>query len=128
MKAFVLALFTSASLSPAAGITPHLPPAVAAGYTLSWHDEFDGDKLNAAEWNIRAGGRYAAMNQVANVYVGDGLLHLAVRKEKLGEFEYTAGGVISKREFKYGYYESRYRVPNGAGWHTSFWMLKKPAR
>ena len=36
---------------------------------------------------------------------------------------YTAGGVISKQAFRYGYYEARFRVPPGAGWHTSFWMM-----
>lgn len=101
-----------------------LPPERAAGCTLAGHDEFDGDSLNEAEWNIRTGVRFASMNAAANVSVGDGLLRLAVRKEKAGDAEYTAGGVISKREFKYGYYEARYRVPRGAGWHTSFWMMK----
>lgn len=108
----------------AADISPALPPEIAAGYRLAWHDEFDGDALNKAEWTIRAGVRFASMNQAGNVSVSDGLLRLAVRKETAGEAEYTSGGVISKREFKYGYYEARYRVPKGAGWHTSFWMMK----
>ena len=108
----------------AAEISPTLPPEIAAGYTLAWHDEFDGEKLNAAEWNIRTGDRFASRNLPENVSVRDGLLRLAVKREKAGALEYTSGGVISKRECKYGYYEARYRVPRGAGWHTSFWMMK----
>lgn len=107
-----------------AQIAPTLPPEIAAGYSLKWNDEFDGAALNNAEWNIRTGLRFAALNQAPNVTVSDGLLRLAVRKEKVGDAEYTSGGVISKREFKYGYYEARFRVPKGAGWHTSFWMMK----
>ena len=115
-----LCLLLAASALHAADITPLLPPECAAGCALAWHDEFDGDSLNQAAWNIRTGVRFASMNAAANVSVSDGLLRLAVRKEKAGDAEYTAGGVISKREFKYGYYEARYRVPRGAGWHTSF--------
>ncbi len=103
---------------------PLLPPDLATGYTLAWRDEFDGDQLNTAEWNIRTGARFASENTKGNVSVDQGWLRLAVRKEKAGPLDYTAGGVISKKEFKYGYYEARFRVPRGAGWHTSFWMMK----
>jgi beta-glucanase (GH16 family) len=37
---------------------------------------------------------------------------------------YTAGGIISKRLFRFGYYESSFKVPPGAGWHTSFWLMR----
>jgi beta-glucanase (GH16 family) len=47
-----------------------------------------------------------------------------LKKEDRGKLHYTAGGVISKKTFKYGYYEARFRVPPGAGWHTSFWMMR----
>ncbi len=116
--------FLPGAPSFAADPQPLLPPAAAVGYVLAWHDEFDGTALRKDEWNIRTGVRFASMNQAGNVSVSDGLLRLAVRKETAGEAEYTSGGVISKREFKYGYYEARYRVPKGAGWHTSFWMMK----
>jgi acyl-CoA thioesterase-1 len=108
----------------AAELAPMLPPERAAGYKLSWNDDFDGTTLNKSEWNIRTGVRFASANMPGNVSVSDGLLRLAVRKESAAGAEYTSGGVISKKEFKYGYYESRYRVPRGAGWHTSFWMMK----
>jgi beta-glucanase (GH16 family) len=49
---------------------------------------------------------------------------LGVKKESLRGKKYTGSGVISKRLFKYGYYEARFRVPPGAGWHTSFWLMK----
>ena len=62
------------------------------------------------------------MSRAENVSVAHGRLRVALRKEKAGDKEYTAGGVISTRSFKYGYYEARFRCPAGKGWHTSFWM------
>ena len=59
-----------------------------------------------------------------SVSVCDGKLILAVKKEDAGDKHNTGSGVISKQAFKYGYYESRFKVPSGAGWHTSFWMMK----
>jgi beta-glucanase (GH16 family) len=46
------------------------------------------------------------------------------KKEAVDGLKYTCGGIISKQTFKYGYYEARFKVPAGAGWHTSFWMMK----
>ena len=48
----------------------------------------------------------------------------AIAQAKQGQFEYTAGGVISRETFPYGYYEARFRCPPGAGWHTSFRMMR----
>jgi acyl-CoA thioesterase-1 len=107
-----------------AELTPMLPPEVAKGYTLTWQDEFTGDTLNKAEWNLRTGERFASMNKAENVSVTDGMLRIALKKEPAGKLDYTSGGVISKREFKYGYYESSFRSPKGEGWHVSFWMMK----
>jgi len=104
--------------------TPRLPADAAAGYTLAWQDEFDAAELNKAEWNLRTGERFASMNKAQNVSVADGLLRIALRKEKAGKLDYTSGGVISKREFRYGYYETSFRSPLGEGWHVSFWLMK----
>lgn len=103
---------------------PNLPAAEASGYRLAWADEFDGAALNKEAWNIRTGERFASMNTAKNVEVKNGRLLLHLRKEKAGKLDYTSGGVISKREFKYGCYEARFKCPKGAGWHTSFWLMK----
>jgi len=90
-------------------------------YRLVWRDEFDGDKLNAADWDYRTGVRFWSLQQAENVSVAGGRLRIALKKEKAGESEYTSGGVISKRAFKFGYYEARIKMPRGKGWHTAFW-------
>ena len=94
------------------------------GYKLVWGDEFDGDKLNTAQWIYRTGLRYWSVQLPENVSVHDGNLWLACRKQQTGTNSYTAGGVISKRIFRYGYYESRFKVPPTKGWHTSFWLMR----
>ncbi len=125
MKRFIMMVLLAAAMPGlAAEIAPHLPAELAQGYKLTWNDEFDAATLNKAEWNLRTGERFASMNKAENVSVADGMLRIELKKEKAGKLDYTSGGVISKREFKYGYYETSFRSPQGEGWHVSFWMMK----
>ena len=104
-----------------AGVAYAQPPE---GYTLSWSDEFDGDKLDTAKWLYRTDSKHWSTQSPANLTVSDRMLSLNVKKQALRGKEYTGSGVISKELFKYGYYEARFRIPAGAGWHTSFWLMK----
>lgn len=97
-----------------------LPPP---GYKLIWSDEFNGSVLDTNKWVYRTDSKHWSTQLPANVSVRDGKLVLAVKKEDAGGKHYSGAGVISKAAFKYGYYESRFKVPAGAGWHTSFWMM-----
>lgn len=93
-------------------------------YKLVWHDEFDGGTLNSDNWSCRSDSRKWSTQRQENVSVTDGQLRISLRKEYYGGKEYTGGGVISKKQFKYGYYEARLKCPPGEGWHTSFWLMK----
>jgi beta-glucanase (GH16 family) len=93
------------------------------GYKLVWHDEFNGDKLNTDDWIYRKGARFWSTQLPENVSLSEGMLRIAGKKEKAGSTEYTCGGIISKKSFKYGYYETRMRIPPGKGWHSSFWLM-----
>jgi beta-glucanase (GH16 family) len=64
----------------------------------------------------------------ANVSVADGKLIIALKKEHVGKFAHTGGGIISKQQFEYGYYEARFKVPPASGWHTSFWAMAYNAK
>jgi beta-glucanase (GH16 family) len=99
-------------------VAPPLP-----GYRLAWSDEFNGSTLNTNRWHYRTGKRLLSVQRPQNVSVTNGLLRIALKKEKAGDAQYTAGGVISREQFKYGYYEARFRCPSAAGWHTSFWTM-----
>jgi beta-glucanase (GH16 family) len=94
-----------------------------SGYRLAWSDEFNGTNVNTAKWNYRTGVRLWSTQLPANNSVSNGLYYLHVKKETVGATDYTAGGIISKKAVRYGYYETRMRVPPGRGWHTSFWMM-----
>jgi len=99
-------------------------PPPAGKWQLAFSDEFDGDKLDASKWTYRTGTRFWSDQRPENVLVHGGMLRLALKKQASGGLAYTAGGVISKLEFRYGYYEARMKMPRGKGWHTSFWMMR----
>jgi len=125
MKAFIatiiVALTASAYATETNSPTVQLPPA---GYKLMWADEFNDGRLDTNKWDFRTDSKHWSTQLPANVSVRDGKLILAVKKEDAGDKHYTGAGVISKEPFKFGYYEARFKVPPGAGWHTSFWMMK----
>ena len=109
-------------IDPASGnAVPTAPDIASQGYKLAFSDEFNGTSLDEEKWNYRIDSKGLCTELPANVTVSDGLLHVAVKKEDAGGKHYTGGGVISKTEFMYGYYEARFRIPAGKGWHTSFY-------
>lgn len=128
--ALMLLAFVGRSLSLAQDIDPTSDPNVQPyagtpvnGYLLAWSDEFSGTNVDTAKWNFRTGVRLWSTQLPANNSVSNGLYYLHVKKETVGATDYTAGGIISKKSVRYGYYETRMRVPPGRGWHTSFWMM-----
>ena len=98
-----------------------LPPA---GYELVFEDDFNGDKLDTQKWGYRLADKLLSAMQQENVSVKDGNLVIALRKEPVRGKDYTAGGVISRRKFVYGYYEARFKTPPAEGWHTAFWSMR----
>ncbi len=104
-----------------AAAQPRLP---VEGYRLAWSDEFDGQSLDTAKWVYRTDSKMWSTQKPENISVSGGSLRIAVRKEAAGGKEYTGGGVISKEAMRFGYYEARFKVPPGKGWHSSFWMMK----
>lgn len=100
------------------------PGTPVNGYILGWSDEFSGTAVDTNKWDFRTGVRLWSTQLPANNSVSNGLYYLHVKKETVGSTDYTAGGIISKSLHRYGFYETRMRVPPGRGWHTSFWMMR----
>lgn len=99
------------------------------GYTLLFEENFVGGKLNDEIWEYRTGRRTGfgymdGLNLKENVYVKDSALHVVLKHELInGKWENTGGGVISKLNFGYGYYECLSKpFMEGHGVHTSFWQ------
>ena len=100
--------------------TPLPPP----GYQLVFSDEFNGTSLDTNRWGFRLTDKMLSALQQDNVSVKDGNLVIALRKESVRGKDYTAGGVISREKFVYGYYEARFKTPPVEGWHTAFWAMR----
>jgi hypothetical protein len=102
------------------------PPS--KGYVLLYEENFDENGVNEADWSYRLdrrqGGSFNALNLKENVFVADGLLHIAVRQDTInGTAENTGGGIISKHQFGYGYYETLSKpFMAGTGVHSAFWQ------
>ena len=69
-----------------AASTTSLPSSVASGYKMTWHDEFDGNKLDTTKWGYQYGcfdpAQRSQVNYTdspENVSVQDGYLNLTAR-------------------------------------------------
>lgn len=104
------------------------------GYELKWEDQFEGDSLNPADWNVELhepgwvnNELQAYVDSPENIYIEDGKLVLkpVETKDSNGNVSYTSGRVNTqnKHDFKYGLFEARVKVPQGQGFLPAFWMM-----
>lgn len=105
-------------------------------WQLVWQDEFEGSTLNEASWNVEHvpdpynqelqyyPGR-PSNSRDANIRVEDGVLTIEARQEDYEHRKYTSGRINTKgkREFLYGRFEARIRMPAEVGMWPAFWML-----
>ena len=103
-------------------------------YELKWQDEFDGESLDRENWNVElheAGWVNSELQEYVdttdNIYVKDGKLeiHPIQTKNEDGTYSYTSGRVTTqnKRDYTYGYFEAKVKVPTGKGYLPAFWMM-----
>ena len=108
-------------------------------YTPLWSDEFDGTSLDPNNWECMLGDGTAYglpdgwgnneweyyTARTANVYVGDGALHIVARRENYNGHEYTSARLrtLGLHDFLYGRFEARMKIPSGQGVWPAFWML-----
>lgn len=91
MGASVAVMPMSAATAAPTGVegaesTTSLPSSVASGYKMTWHDEFDGNKLDTTKWGYQYGcfdpAQRSQVNYTdspENVSVRDGYLNLTAR-------------------------------------------------
>ncbi len=115
-----------------------------SGYSLVWHDEFDGDSLDMTKWGYQVGRRDSYNGAVGpdawgnselqyytaggNVSVSDGTLKITAKKERAGDADYTSARIVTrdKANWTFGYMEARMKTPTGNGMWPAFWMLPQP--
>lgn len=120
MRFAIFWLLAASLLAPFVSAQPPAP----AGYKLVWSDDFNGTQLDLAKWEYRHDSKLLSTQTPNNVSVRNGMLVISLRKEPVGSKPYAGGGVISRRVFRYGYYEARLKIAAGSGWHSSFWMMR----
>jgi beta-glucanase (GH16 family) len=125
---------------PPAATVPAL--AVPEGYRLVWADEFDQAGLpdasrwvhdtgmNKTGWHNREK-QYYGGPRLENAAVQDGRLVITARREDLsaqpdwGGQAYSSARLITagKRDWTYGFFEVRAKLPCGGGTWPAIWML-----
>lgn len=122
----------------AVGATPSVAQATQESdatfeSTPAWRDEFDyTGRPDPAKWGYDLGGdgwgndelqQYT--DRIDNASVGDGMLSIVARKERLAGRDYTSARLVSKGkgDFLYGRFEIRAKLPPGRGTWPAIWML-----
>ena len=102
------------------------------GYSLVWHDEFEGTKVDTQNWKFEnwAPGyvnnelqRYVAggvLNGNYTAYIEDGVLMIKAMKV---DGQVISARMNTRKSWKYGYMEARINLPSGKGTWPAFWMM-----
>jgi len=119
-------------------------PPVDGAWNMTFDDEFNGAAINTDLWNVVGQNFYDKVSHYSrdNVIVKDGLLRLRYEKQRgwhnddpafkpwgptavSGETPYATGylDTFGKWTQRYGYFESRLKLPRAPGLWPAFWMM-----
>jgi beta-glucanase (GH16 family) len=107
-------------------------PVAKAGWKLIWQDEFNGQAVDSAKWNIllREQSKHNELQYYVpdEVYIENGCLRIRSRVRDFGTKHYTSGRLDTKDKFApvYGRFEIRAKLPAGrdSGRRTGF--IRRP--
>jgi beta-glucanase (GH16 family) len=105
--------------------------AAADGWALVFNDDFNQASLDTATWYTRFIYNNGTMDHFndeleryrenGNHVLQDGILNL-IAKEANSNGLYPSGMIRSRKTFRYGYFESRIKLPPGRGLFPAFWL------
>jgi beta-glucanase (GH16 family) len=119
--AFLAVVLNAGPLSPADKLPP-LPPGL--GLSLLWHDEFDGDTLDATRWECPPDARRRDGWWMRKSVSLDGKGHLVMKTFREGD-KLIDGCVRTRGKFEhaFGYYVARIRLQREPGHWSAFWLM-----
>ncbi len=127
MKTFFLALMLSAII-PSIGMRANDNTDTNGEWELVWSDEFDYDGApDSTAWNFEHGyirNHEAQWYQKDNAVCRDGVLVIEGKKTDDPQKPYTSSSLttLKKKEFKYGRFEVRAKIPVGGGAWPAIWL------
>ena len=125
LKRFCL-LVLAAMMSGAAFLQASAEPP--PNYQLVFSDEFNGAPSGLDKnWDFQNGpsGHILCSRWRENAVETNGLCRLLNKKETRAGQNWTSASLWTKRQFKYGYFECRYRYGAATGLNNSFWLMTR---
>ncbi|HEY3320006.1 MAG TPA: glycoside hydrolase family 16 protein [Planctomycetota bacterium] len=111
----------------AAAVQPKLEKE-ASQWELTFHDEFDEEKLDTRVWDVEsaAPGHIQSSRWPENVQVGGGICRFLTKKEQRGGKDWTTASIWT-HSFKqqYGYFEARMKIGAASGLNNAFWLMTR---
>jgi beta-glucanase (GH16 family) len=108
------------------GVAAQEPSVPLKGYTLFWHDEFNGHQLDPSKWQYHAPGkRRQAYNTPSSIYL-DGKGNLVIMAQLKGDS--VLAGIIdtdNRLNTTYGYFECRAKLTSANGIWPGFWLMSR---
>ena len=110
----------------------YITPEIYAGYDLVWSDEFNGESIDATQWNWEVNGDGGGNNEEQyyidseeNSYIENGNLVLVAKREDYQGKKYTSARLTTQGKYsvQYGRIDIRAIVPDGRGIWPALWML-----
>jgi beta-glucanase (GH16 family) len=128
MKQLTAVLFLASITLALFLLFSHQTPKPENGWILAWEDNFDGNRLDPAKWNVlmREHSKHNERQYYLpdEVYVENGMLRIRSRIRKYGSMEYTSGRLDTEEKFApvYGRFEIRGKLPAGQGIWPAYWL------
>ena len=108
---------------------------IVGGWVPTWCEEFNYEgAVNPMKWRHQTGGGGYGNNELQNytsrpenAYVDGNKLIITALREDYGSEDYTSAKIWTQgvKNWKYGKFEIRAKVPAGVGTWPAFWMMPK---